>query len=301
MTRLWVRADASADAGLGHVMRSLSVAQAARRRGLDVTFVVAPDPVGSTLPGRFGFDVREPDGWAAAIEPGDAVLFDGYHFGAGDFAAARARGARVGAVDDFGSGEFDVDVVVNPNPDDALVREEFRARRRVRSGRTGTLLVTLGGSDAAGLGPRVVELLGNRPPFDTVLFVRGPAAPPLPDRPPWLELVPDPADVAATFDRADAAVTAAGSTTWELLCLGVPTAIVQVADNQQQIVRAATQHGAAVFLGDPAALDRTLPAAVVELADADRQRELSTRAMDLVDGRGPDRVLDALLSRSGPS
>ena len=52
--------------------------------------------------------------------------------------------------------------------------------------------------------------------------------------------VGDPADVPAVFDRADAAISAAGSTTWELLCLGIPTAIIPVAENQRLIAKTVT-------------------------------------------------------------
>jgi spore coat polysaccharide biosynthesis predicted glycosyltransferase SpsG len=304
-------------------MRAIAVAEVAAERAIDVTFV----PQGATgelarLPTRYGFAIRgdgEPGPWTDAVVPGDAVLFDGYSFTGADHRAVAARGARVGAVDDFDSGRFDVDVLVNPNavaasdyqtpagavelvgPRYAMVRSGFRSRRRLRTGTASRLVVVLGGSDATGLTPAVLDLLRRERPFETVLLVRGPAAPPVVSNPgddAWLEVVHDPSDVAATFDRADAALVAAGTTTWELLTMGVPIALVQVADNQRHVM-AVADLGCALSVGTAAELPDRLPLVLARLADPDEQRRLSAAAFATVDGLGAARVLDALIPGAG--
>jgi spore coat polysaccharide biosynthesis predicted glycosyltransferase SpsG len=112
---------------------------------------------------------------------------------------------------------------------------------------------------------------------------------------PGIDLRRSPPRVADVFDEADAAISAAGSTTWELLCMGVPTALVQVADNQAGVVRTARATGAALVIGTPSDAAATLPGALDELTDLDRQRSLSDAALRTVDGLGASRVVDALL------
>ena len=78
--------------------------------------------------------------------------------------------------------------------------------------------------------------------------------------------------------------------------MGVPTALVQVADNQRHVMCAATQEGAALAIGPPTELATNLTPTLARLADPKEQRALSEAGMALVDGGGPARVLDALLS-----
>ena len=154
MTRWWIRADASGQIGLGHVMRCVAIAEEVVSHGLEVCFVLAdPSHVVVGILARRGFaTVVVPDahdsGWSEVLRAGDVVVFDGYHLTAADWAVARAAGSTVIVVDDSGITEADVDLIVNPDPlpDSpaldaprllagpryALVRREFRARRRRR-------------------------------------------------------------------------------------------------------------------------------------------------------------------------
>lgn len=302
-------------------MRSVAVGEAAVEKDLDVIVVpFAPSEL-MDLPKRYGFETQAAgagEGWLDSVERGDAVLFDGYGFTTGDHTAASRHGARVGAVDDFGTGRFEVDVLVNPNamanvdydtrpgttvavgPRFAMVRAAFRARRRLAPGGTARLVVVLGGSDATGLAPVVVESLRRTRTFERVVMLRGPAAPPIPttaDDAGWLEVVHDPSDVAVIFAGADAALAAAGTTTWELLTVGVPTALVQVADNQRHVM-AITDQGCALSAGGVDGLASRLPSVLAQLADPAEQRRLSAAASTTVDGLGAGRVVAALTSET---
>src|SRR5437773_10646064 len=48
---------------------------------------------------------------------------------------------------------------------------------------------------------------------------------------------------------ADFAVSAAGSTCWELCLLGLPSAVIDIAENQRPIAQALGQDGTAIHLG----------------------------------------------------
>lgn len=305
--RLWIRADGSPDVGLGHLSRTSALAEEAAARGVDARYVTAGDELGLGFLRRRGL-VAEivDDAWCDRVASGDLVVFDRYGTTESDVRAARERGAIVATLDDFGVPSLPVDVVINPNatidpaslpagtrildgPAHALVRRAFRERRRVRAPAADVLLLSFGGSDPSDTASAVLARLDPARPFKRVLLLEGPGASITSGRPDWLEIVRDPEEPAEVFDRADAAITAAGSTTWELLTMGVPVAVVVVADNQRSVARQATEAGAVMDLDDDA---------IARLAEPETQRTLTAAGRELVDGRGPQRILDALLSAS---
>lgn len=322
--RLWIRADGSAETGLGHVMRTVAIAERARHRDIDVRFLVGgSEAVLSLLADRgFGADYagRDAEAITRMVRAGDAVVFDGYRFSAEVMGATKDRGCRIGAIDDLGEGQFPVDVLLNQNPLQhtsyatlpetvtllgprfALVRAEFIRHRRLRaSPRPRTLVVTMGGSDVAGLTTETLGLAPSRPAFDHIILVIGPSAGPPPGPiPADVEIVRAPRDVASVFARGDAAVSAAGSTTWELLSMGMPTALVQVASNQRAIGPGVESAGAGVFMGEARSYAERFRDTLTVLADPDRRAGVSRRALELVDGHGADRFLRALLGEAKP-
>lgn len=319
MTTLWIRADGSASIGLGHVMRMIALGQAARRRGLDVRFVVLSDPVAVPLPRRFGFPVEELQrsddlDWVDRVVPDDAVFTDGYHFTPPYLRALREATPTVGVMTDFPSGEFPVPVIVNQNPTHhqaydhplgaslligpryALVRDEFVPHRRRHGGPMRRVLLTLGGSDVSGVGALLARRVQELQPQLEVIIVLGPAAGGVEVK--RVEVVRDPPDLPQIFAAADLAITAAGSTTWELLFLGLPTVMIQVADNQGAVGPGVHRAGAGIFLGGVEDALEQLPLGLEKLMDPRQRTRLSAAALHLVDGHGSDRILDVLGDRS---
>ena len=66
---------------------------------------------------------------------------------------------------------------------------------------------------------------------------------------PNMTLLVDVKDMAVKFARADLAIGAAGSTSWERACLGLPTLLIAVARNQESIGQGLATAGAARYLG----------------------------------------------------
>ena len=307
---LFIRADASAASGFGHVMRTLAVAEYARAAALDVTYVTSAGPAEAVLRDR-GFDlvVANESGvdWLAAVTSHDRVLFDGYHFEPQVMRRARSI-CRTAAVTDFATGSYPVDVLVCPNPVSetsyetlpdttvrvgvqfAMVRPEFAKRRRLRDSRTPNLVVTFGGSDILDLSHTVALAAHESRLFGQVTMLVGPAYEGREASAPGLATVRNPPLVSAVFDRADVAVSAAGSTTWELLAMGIPALLVPVADNQRVVVEGLRKSDATVVVGTVREIDDGL----AQLADQKRLSSRSQAALDLIDGRGAERVLDLL-------
>ena len=116
-----------------------------------------------------------------------------------------------------------------------------------------------------------------------------------------VEVVSPVEDLAALAVTCDLAVTAAGSSVWEFLCLGVPAALICVTDNQAVGYDAVSAEGVAVPVGrlaalrdDPQARESGVDALQRLVDDPAARRELAKRGQRLVDGRGRQRVADAL-------
>ncbi|MES1943241.1 RkpO, polysaccharide biosynthesis protein [Salinisphaera sp. PC39] len=200
--------------------------------------------------------------------------------------------------------------------DHALLRDQFAAQRARLARRFDRprkrLLVSLGGVDRDNGTGAILTALGRTdlPAEADITVVKGGGAP-------WLDDVceraaalgghcrvrVDVADMAALMAAHDLAIGAAGTTSWERCCLGLPTVVTTLAANQAPIARALVRAGAAIHVEGPpqmpATADRVARAARRLLAEPGTMREMSACGMALVDGRGAGRVA-AAMTGDGP-
>lgn len=101
----------------------------------------------------------------------------------------------------------------------------------------------------------------------------------------------DAATVAAAMSGSGLAVSAAGSTVWELCCLGVPSVVWPLADNQRGIAAALGRAGAAVAVDGAA---EALAAARELMDSTERRAAMGWAAWELADGRGAERVVNEM-------
>jgi spore coat polysaccharide biosynthesis predicted glycosyltransferase SpsG len=119
----------------------------------------------------------------------------------------------------------------------------------------------------------------------------------LTDRARAVEIICDADNMAEIMAWADLAVAAGGSTCWELAYMGLPMALVVLADNQRAIAVGLDREGAAINLGWHGSLntEHTTTMLAALLRDAGRRHAMSRRGRDLVDGRGASRVVATLM------
>ncbi len=265
--------------------------------------------------------VRLAEQWDAA-----AVVIDGYHFTADYVNRIRSAGCRAAVIDDFG-GFVSADVIINPNlyaraadypavdasavllPGSrfALLRREFRiCRQQGVSPRSQVrrILVSCGGSDPGNVTEELVRLLGTVCTADQEIAVilggahrdaaairRRAAALPC-----SVHVRQNVDDMAELMLQADLAVAAAGSTVWELACLGVPIAAVVTADNQQKVADCVAACGPGRNLGAARQMTETEFSRIMRplLQDARTIRRMSAAGLAAVDGQGALRVAQIL-------
>ena len=195
--------------------------------------------------------------------------------------ALRPHCKRLMVIDDLADRQHDCDVLLDQNlgrlavdyrrlvpqgatlltgPQFALLRPEFAQLRPVSLARRanpqlGSLLIAMGGVDKDNVTGQVLEALQTceLPDDLQITVVMGPKAP-------WLEQVKVQAalmrwpvrvlagvsDMARVMTASDLAIGAAGGTSWERCCLGLPTLVLVLADNQLAGAMALQNTGAAL-------------------------------------------------------
>ena len=193
-------------------------------------------------------------------------------------------------------------------PQYALLRPEFAAlRAKSLARRDGAtlqhLLVTMGGVDKDNATGRVLDALdaANLPSDLQISVVMGAQAP-------WLANVQARAermrirtdvlvgvtDMARLMLHSDLAIGAAGGTSWERCCMGLPTFVVCLADNQFEMA-AALQNAGAVVATSSESEAASIIQNLCETGSMDAFLARSGVAAALIsDGCGVDRVCEAI-------
>lgn len=285
--------------------------------------------------GRAGSEDDSRQLTALAVErQAEWVVVDGYQFGAEYQDALKMAGVRVLLLDDYGhAAHYSADLILNQNvcasaemyadreprtrlllgPRYCLLRREFIRRRgweRKISHTARRVLVTMGGSDPENLTQRAISALDLVSQGDVeAIVVTGGSNPRREslrqlgarcNRPgPKVSVQAGVSDMAELMAWADVAIAAAGSTCWELCFMGLPSLLIDAAENQKGLAQELHRLGCAIHLGG--ARD-VLPAKIAEqlgiLLDGEElRRSLSQRCRQLVDGEGAARVAAILSHR----
>jgi spore coat polysaccharide biosynthesis predicted glycosyltransferase SpsG len=103
--------------------------------------------------------------------------------------------------------------------------------------------------------------------------------------------------LAGMMANSDLSVGAGGATTWERMCLGLPSIVICIAENQRSVSEILAQEGLIEFIGDAGEVTEKNIACAIKLLAGDRRRMLAFAAKTqlLVDGMGAVRIADILI------
>ena len=191
----------------------------------------------------------------------------------------------------------------------ALLRPEFAAlrpyslQRRVQP-RLRKLLITMGGVDRDNVSSQVLIALraSSLPPDCQISVVIGSTAPwlaqvqQLAQEMPWVtQVLVGVNDMAQLMADSDLAIGAAGATSWERCCLGLPTIMLVLASNQKHVAQALKQAGAARNIPHTEDIASCLPRLLDELLKQPTALQtMSQSAASIVDGQGIANLLHML-------
>jgi len=255
------------------------------------------------------------------------VVLDGYHFDQHYQLKIMDMGARLLVIDDTGHlDRYHADVLLNQNihapqidyrcdagttlllgSQYALLREEFLAngkwKRNIPTNGF-NILVSLGGSDPNNITLSVINAIKalnlkeiearvivgfSNPHFDSLkkASMTGSSK---------IKLVQGTDNMPDLMRWADIAVSAGGSTCWEMAYMGLPNIIIVIAENQARIAEELAKKDISVNLGRSDTLGPRRLKLEIEhlLADSARRAAMSEMGQKLIDGYGVSRVVQEL-------
>ncbi len=322
-----IRCDALASLGTGHLVRQTALIEELTYRGHSTRLFGKCDvPWAATQANAVGvsFETPESDFAAQVVREGaDIVVIDGYEFDASLSKDCRAAGIGVVAMVDGPFGRHQLaDVYVDQNlgsedpggdewlvgPKYVLLRDVVLRQRNAPRPNAPVLraFVVFGGTDPFGGAPVAVDLLARtgvpmkiaaiaasqerRAELAQVTLSAGQS----------LDVLDVQDDLPALVATSDFVVSASGSSVWEFACIGIPTGLVCVADNQIVGYQAATAD-LAVGIGhleslrnDKNARDQAVETLTILATSPDYRAELRDAGRTLIDGEGRARVADAI-------
>jgi UDP-2,4-diacetamido-2,4,6-trideoxy-beta-L-altropyranose hydrolase len=237
--------------------------------------------------------------------------------------ALRQVARKILVIDDIADRRHDCDVLLDQNlytdmdsrysgkipshcqlllgPAYALLRDEFRQlheQSKPRNGPIRNILVFFGGVDADNYTGGAVEALSeigiSDLHIDVVIGAQHPCREQIKASCAQHGFIchVQTDKMADLMAAADLAIGAGGSASWERCCVGLPTLLVALADNQINIAKALDLFGAGIYVGTLKTESVAIMRSAIEslLGTQDQIKTISEKAYSLVDGLGVDRV-----------
>ena len=337
---IYIRADMNDIIAAGHIMRCLAIADAIRALGGDVTFLLADENAVPLLADRGYRYIVLHSKWndlegeisklLSLIDTYEekTLLIDHYYVTERYLSELREHFFTV-YLDDLNAFLYPVDMLIcaanyfenykyekrygNTNTKlllgtrYATLRKAFQKRsEKIIRDKISSLLIMSGGSDSYSVVRRLLERLDIKlykniyavcgiynDDFD-MLSNRHYAYPQVK----ILKFVPD---IDKYMDSADVAISAGGTTLYELCAIGTPAISYTVADNQRPNVRKFQEDGIIPYAGDMrdiGTMERILEILNGELQEKSLRTSISHRMQTVVDGNGAARLAKAILEHS---
>jgi UDP-2,4-diacetamido-2,4,6-trideoxy-beta-L-altropyranose hydrolase len=242
----------------------------------------------------------------------------------------RPHTRRIMVIDDLADRPHDCDLLLDQNlgrmaqdyggllspktaafigPSYALLRPEFAQLRsqslsRRTQPRLQHLLITMGGVDKDNATSQVLQALAAcRLPLDLrITVVMGPHAPSLTDVREQAQRMPRPtrvlvgvSDMAQLMVDSDLCIGSAGGTAWERCCLGLPTLLLVLADNQRSGATALAASGSVLFVPNTEVMVQVINQLIEDSSMQDIQ-DLGKAAAAVTDGLGSERIASMMVS-----
>jgi len=243
----------------------------------------------------------------------DLLVVDSYALGQFWHQKLRPYTKKILVIDDLADRQFDCDILLNQNlgveekvyegrvPRDcklllgcnyALLRPEFSETRtealekRLHTTEIENILVSVGGSDIDNVTYdilqqldskfNIVVVLGKISPYNKMIKAYA--------KNKNIEVIVDANNMSELMLNADIAIGAGGSTSWERCCLGLPTLLCVLADNQRGAAERLEDLGAVIIINNL----KTDLQLIIE--NSDYQNIMSNNAKSICDGLGCKRV-----------
>jgi UDP-2,4-diacetamido-2,4,6-trideoxy-beta-L-altropyranose hydrolase len=265
--KILIRVDGGAKEGTGHAMRCLALSEAMVKQ--EIKPLIVSHHLPNSIRNRFtALDLMVHD--LASTEPGsindaartsalatnnirDMVIIDGNQFGTDYQKAIKKNNLGLLAIDDMANNEhYYADIIVNQNALNkslydgltgeytkflcgtkfVILRQEFekwRKFKKVLGKRIRQVLITIGGGDYEDITSHIIRSINDKG-YDITAVLGSANTHNI--KIPGVYVVRDTNNISALMANADIAISAGGTTIWELAFMGVPT--IGIARNIQE-------------------------------------------------------------------
>lgn len=332
---IFFRTDGNEVIATGHVMRCLSIADECRKSGNEVTFITADDYCNEMLCKRnyesinihgkwndLGFEL---DMLSSLIKRQSIsiLVIDSYYVNESYLRYLKSI-TKVVYIDDLNAFHYPVDVLINYSIyaqlfeyqkryketelllgcEYAPLRRQFqRAYPKKIYSHVNNILITTGGTDRQNITGKLVSYLTQDKEFEgiAICLVVGmynshiDELKKIEQSRSNVKICINVDNVAELMAEADIAVSAGGSTLYELGACGVPTIMFSFANNQSNNVQEFSRQGLMEYAGDIREGEEkcisTIIQKIKELAwNKERRVKYSSRLQQLIDGYGSERI-----------
>jgi UDP-2,4-diacetamido-2,4,6-trideoxy-beta-L-altropyranose hydrolase len=322
--KICIRADGGSFIGMGHIMRTLVIAQELRRRGFYVFYACKSDaPLSNKY--RSGIDkIKEEDFDIVFLREenviedliaisADCIITDSYDVNEEYFRVVHKYFKTSGCIDDENRySYFDVDFLINQNPyansliyevnkntklmlgtQYVILRNEFRnLPNKIINGKIENIMITVGGSDNSNLTERIIKKLNDFAAYKLHIVI-GKGFNNIEEIRKYecenIILYFDP-QMSELMLTCDVAISSCGTTLYELFVCGTPTIGIITADNQELTAKTLDENGIIKY-AEIDNVDRKL----LGLTKS-RRENMYNQGKKIVDGLGYKRVIDTICS-----
>lgn len=335
----YFRTDGNEIIATGHVMRCLSIADACREMGHEATFITADSQCSDliqqrgydfiNLRGKWNDLEYELNKLENLVSTSDIqiLIIDSYYVTEKYLSRLRFLTSTV-YIDDLNAFHYSVDMMINYTiyadkfmyplhyPDTKLLlgcdyvplRQQFKGigQKRIRK-QVQNILVTTGGTDNQNVVGALLDKMDSDTIFDDVSIhvVTGVFNSHLEELHALekqrnnVTIHCNIANMATLMTEADVAISAGGSTLYELSACGVPTIICSFADNQLDNVQGFAERGLMEYAGDArdgvkVCVENIIRITKTYIQYEDKRAKVSCELQQLVDGMGGVRIIEGI-------
>lgn len=334
--KIFIRVDGNATIGMGHVMRCLSIAEQLRKNNIDIVFITSDDTLNSLFMNK-GFKQyslcskwNNLEGEFTILGPflnsnkPNMILVDSY-FVSEKYLTKLRKYSKVYYIDDLKAFDAKIDGIINYNiygenmnyderlykklclgPRYAPLRNEFLInQKRVFKG-VKEVLITSGGTDEYNVIGNILKYFQEKNIFDGVEFycVIGKFNKNINQlkkdfaKDKNIHFLLNISNISHYMKQCDVAITAGGSTCYELCACGTPSIMYTLADNQILGAKSFSDKNIIPWIGDIRNnINQCLIGIEKELNILNNQtlwENRSSKMQQLVDGKGAKRLADIL-------
>lgn len=329
-----IRADGNAKIGAGHLMRCLTIAEALadKLKCRDEICFFCADEQSADMVRANGFgvkvlesDYRDMESELPKWEAASTILVDSYHVTDAYLEGLRHYG-KVYLMDDMQEHAYPVDGVINYNAfaEEEIyrrlyedtdtkclvgsayvpIRQQFLNRNYKVAETVKNVLITTGGGDVDNIAGKILQTIYRENiSFHIVTGRFNPHLETLREAERSLQgvhIYHDVSDMAGLMEKCDIAVTAGGTTIYELAAIGVPFLCFSYAKNQEALTEYIGTKNIAGFAGAYHKNEAETLQGLKKMfdrfcAEETLRKESSLREQEMIDGRGAYRLAEKLI------